>query len=139
MARKSTKKNAPTLEELQAFINGAIEFNEPDWHPDKGQWERIVVMIMNVKFPTVVVPTQQTTTTSQRRLPSKIEHDSSLGEIGEGETLQVGSPKTDMRRQKIEHVGGGEVNPETGAIPSGIKIKPQNRDDSKGLTPSEFL
>jgi hypothetical protein len=140
--RKKQALKKVTINELQSFIEGATAFNPEDWHPDKEQWERIVEMIMNIKYEAPVqapanVPNQQSRSAPPQAVPkgfaTESSFDSDLGEPVQYDTDPVASraPKTDMRKVKVESTGVSGVD-ENGFKQSGIKVKTPNVDSSKG-------
>jgi len=146
MPRKKKVKQV-TVPELQAFLNGAMEFNADNWLPDGSQWKRIVEMIMNLKpeEPQVVVQN-----TGDRLLPKSnretILDDSNLGDSNSNaavtefrSSMESSAPKTDMRTDNTEELHSiVEGKDENGVISSGKKFKTKNRDDSDGMQESEY-
>lgn len=129
-----------TVPELQAFLNGAMEFNPDDWVPDAAQWKRIVGMIMNLKPEEQIVVQNN----SVRNLPRAVERhmDSNMGDVDPTEvnsSLTSTAPRTDMRIANTETIHSiSEGKDENGVISSGKKFKGKARDDSKGMGPSDF-
>lgn len=148
MARKRRTKKV-TVAELQSYIEGAIEFNEDDWCPDKKQWDKLVDMIMNIKEeePKVVYESVNHNTTRPGypphdvggEMPVESHIDSVLDENGntlEYEPSRKSPPKMDMRKIKTSKTGPETRDPNSGAVQSGITVKtPDILEDGDYGTP----
>ena len=57
MTRKAKPKTKSklTVQEFQTWLQGIMEFQSPDWSPNKEQWEAIYDKIMNLKAESTTV------------------------------------------------------------------------------------
>jgi hypothetical protein len=155
MPRKKRVKKV-TVTELQSYIKGAIEFNADDWCPNKTQWDKIVEMLMNLKSDDprsgVVngsewrgTPSGGEDTTSSgaeiHRQTSETESNMYVEYAGDDflhSDKDEGPTKLDMRKVNVE-TSGPIGRDERGVVTSGKRFKGPSRDDSTGLTESEYL
>lgn len=148
MANKRKRTKKVTVKELQSYIQGAIEFNDDGWFPDKSQWDKIVDMIMNIKEETVEVRTEVQAPPPPEMPPnvSYREHDvapvrRASGSLADTPPVQeyerAPAPKTDMRKLQVEQVGTPQKDPQTGAVSSGIKVKTPHLSDDNYASPFE--
>ena len=140
MPRKKKVKSV-TVAELQAFLDGAMAFNDVGWVPDAKQWGRIVEMIKNIVPDTVETVVQSHT--GHRAVNGQT--DVNIPRVGSSldipktvETPVSMAPRTDLRKVKEETIGDMSVKDENGVVKSGKMFRGPNRDDSKGLGDSEF-
>ena len=146
MPRKKKVKQV-TVPELQAFLTGAMEFNDDDWLPDVGQWKRIVEMIMTLKPEEKHVIVQNNS--GRPLMGSDLDH--TVDNPGHGNMVndvevqpstlsESKAPKIDLRKPNNETMHSlADGKDENGVVSSGKKFKGPVRDDSDGLKPSEFL
>lgn len=129
-ARKKKTTQKVTVNELQSYIKGAIEFNEDDWHPDKRQWDKIVEMIMNIKQDVVekVVEKQASTVRTQQNPKSLAASSMDGGQVsGNPQISEYRGPRqpvkaTNAQSLEVQKIGDGGVD-ENGKPSSGISIK----------------
>lgn len=143
MARKKRVKKV-TLSELQSYIQGAIDLNDEEWHPDKKQWENIVEMIMNVKpEPPVEKVIQQNVAqpSSQGHIPSNggaMSNNTQPNAPTPSDSTYMPPSKLDLRSEsgyKLEKTGSPTHDAATGVTKSGIKVKTPDIDEPVYDTP----
>lgn len=143
MARKKRTKKL-TINELQSYIEGAVELNADDWHPDAAQWDQIVEMIMNVKLDTRLVEVAAPVTGTGAR-PPLVEQGPSSMMSDDGEQL-VNMPSSGRfdasahpeARPTVQKIGEAGQKNEDGSYSSGIVVKTPNIDSSQGGDKSGF-
>jgi hypothetical protein len=134
MASRKKRVKKVTIAELQSYVQGAIDLNDEDWHPDKTQWEKIVDMLMNVKVDPPKVeriveqtPVQQPDYAQQG--PNANADSALTGESLDGNTKRP--RQLDLREGKgyeIKHDGTFEKQGDV--LKSGIKVKTPTIDTS---------
>jgi hypothetical protein len=146
MARKKVKK--VTVKELQSYIQGAIEFNEDNWCPDKAQWDKIVEMIMNIKEEKVEVRTE-VAAPPPPAMPANTNHPeheirpvrAQQGSLSQTEVAPApdrpSAPPTDMRRLQVEKTGAVRKDESSGVVSSGIKVKTPHLSEGDYASPFE--
>lgn len=148
MARKKVKK--VTVKELQSYIQGAIEFNDDGWCPDKSQWDKIVEMIMNIKEEKVEVRTEVAAPPPPPpAMPANTNHSeyevrpvrAQQGSLSQTEVAPAPdrppAPPTDMRRLQVEKTGAVRKDESSGVVSSGIKVKTPHVDAGDYASPFE--
>lgn len=137
---KGKKVKKVTLSELQSYIQGAIEFNPKGWSPDKAQWDKIVTMIMQVIPDRVNAEMSQYASGGQSH-PAYQKQDLPVMRQTSGLSLDGSTPvkeKIDLRKPMVEQIASPHGKDENGVVSSGKIFKGPARDDSNGLSPSEF-
>ena len=137
--KKKVTKKIETVTEIQSYINGAIEFNEDSWHPNKKQWDNIVELIMNI-VPEVAAPAPVAAAVVPVARPGVMGQSDVTYGAEQPESNQEFSmaPKTDMRAvpsQQSSMMGDKDAQ---GVISSGMTVRTPSLDTSDGPYQSQF-
>ena len=129
MTRKKRVKKV-TIAELRSYVQGAIDLNDDGWHPDKGQWDKIVDMIMNVKEePPKVERVVEQVPAQQPMQAAQLPQGAASNLTGQLAPPAGRPSKIDLRAEsnyRTERVGVPESQDGTSVTRSGIKVKTPN-------------
>jgi hypothetical protein len=140
------KKTKVTVTSLQAYLAAAVDFNETGWHPDAKQWKKILKMINDLEPEQMVIAAAPANASRPYMTPDPDSPSSMDSSMGDGETVafpKSNAPRIDLRADnpnatKVEHLGSTGEKDANGVVKSGNVFKTGNRDDSDGLSDSEF-